>query len=365
MIVFPASRARLTVDLDALAHNYRVMVEMAAPAAAGAAVKADCYGLGIEAPTTRLWQEGCRDFFVATIGEAAALRRVLPNAVIHVLNGILPHEVEACRALHATPVLNTPEQVTLWQQHGGGGDADLMIDTGINRLGVRPEQLMDIDLSGFSIDILLSHLASADEPEGPLSTAQRERFEAVFAAIPARRRSLANSAGIAEGNHYHFDLVRPGIALYGGIPHPRLDGLIRPVAHVEVQVIQVKTVPAGETIGYNATWQAPAPTRVATLAIGYADGYMRGFSNRGHVVLHGQRCPVIGRVSMDLLTVDISAVPDVTPGDWATVLGQGISLEEAAAWSGLSQYELLTVFGHRYERRYIPTVHAHETRLAP
>lgn len=370
MTVLPAARNRFSVDLDALASNYRALARLASPASCaqatcGAAVKAECYGLGLDAPASRLWQEGCRDFFVATLHEAARLRALLPHAAIHVLNGVLPDEVETFRALGVLPVLNTAAQVALWRQAGQGAPANLMIDTGMNRLGVRPEDVAALDLSGLALDIALTHLAAADEPGHPLTRAQADLFAALAAAVPARRRSLANSAGIVEIPGDLHDLARPGIALYGGIVHPKLEGVIRPVVRIEAQVIQAKTVPAGETVGYNATWQASRDCRIATLAIGYADGYLRGFSNRAEVEIHGVRCPVVGRVSMDLATVDISAVPAVQPGDWATLIGGGISLPEASRWSGLSQYELLTVSGRRYDRQYRAETSAVRATQAP
>lgn len=375
MTALPAPRHRFSVDLDALAHNYRALARLAAlapdaPTACAAAVKANCYGLGLEAPALRLWQEGCRDFFVATLHEAAQLRALLPEARIHVLNGVLEPEVAAFQALRARPVLNSAEQVGLWRQAGCDSPADLMIDTGMNRLGVRPEEVAGLSLSGLTLDIALTHLASADEAGHPLTAKQAERFAALSATVPARRRSIANSAGIVEVEGPLYDLVRPGIALYGGIVHPRLEGVIRPVVRVEAQVIQVKTVSAGESVGYNATWQAPRACRIATLAIGYADGYLRGFSskpgeNGAEVEICGLRCPVVGRVSMDLVTIDVSALPAVRPGDWATLIGGGISLAEASRWSGLSQYELLTVSGHRYDRQYRAEISAVRETEAP
>lgn len=358
MFTLPASRNRFRVDLNALAHNYRALSRLAAPAACAAAVKADCYGLGLEAPVLRLWQEGCRDFFVATIGEAAALRRLLPEAVIHVLNGVLAPEVEAFRALNALPVLNSTQMVALWREAGNGALADLMIDTGMNRLGVRPEEVAGLNLSGVSLDAAITHFVAADEPGNPLTRVQAERFALLSAQVPARRRSLANSAGIVEPHGPLYDFARPGIALYGGIVHPKLEGVIRPVVTIEAQIVHVKTVPAGETVGYNAIWQAPKDCRIATIAIGYADGYLRGFSrptgavDGAEVEINGVRCPVVGRVSMDLLTVDVSALPSVRPGDWATLIGGSISLAQASRWSGLTQYELLTVSGRRYDREY-------------
>ena len=371
MTALPASRNRFRVDLDALAHNYRALARLAAPAACAAAVKANCYGLGLEAPALRLWQEGCRDFFVATINEAAQLRAVLPQACIHVLNGVLEPEVEALRALQARPVLNSLHQVALWREAGDGALADLMIDTGMNRLGLRPEEVPALDIEGPCLDVVLTHFASADEPGNPLTAQQAERFAALSALVPARRRSLANSAGIVEATGPLYDLARPGIALYGGIPHPKLEGVIRPVVTVEAQVIHVKTVPIGETVGYNATWQAPRECRIATLAIGYADGYLRSFSRSSEdaagaeVEIDGVRCPVVGRVSMDLATVDVTDLPSVRPGDWATLIGGGISLAEASRWSGLTQYELLTVSGHRYDRQYRADISAEPATDAP
>lgn len=348
------SRTRLTLDLDALSANFQRLSALAPTATCGAAVKADCYGIGLEAPVQRLWKEGCRDFFVATLEEGCAVRSLLPHASIHVLNGIMPDDISACLSLNLIPVLNTPDQILLWRATGAPSKpCNIMIDTGINRQGIGYKEAATLSFSGLKIDIIMSHLACADEPEHPHNMLQRARFAQFADSVPAQRRSFANSAGIALGEAYHYDLTRPGISLYGGAAHPCLINKIAPVARLEAQILQIRTLEVGESVGYGATWTATKPTPVATLSVGYADGYLRSFSNYGWVVAGGVRCPVIGRVSMDLITIDIQQAPPLKVGDWATLLGNGITLAEAADWSGLSQYELLTTLGHRYERIYI------------
>jgi alanine racemase len=223
-----------------------------------------------------------------------------------------------------------------------------MIDTGIGRLGLSPEEARSGLLESLTIDTLMSHLASADE-DSPTNPRQRALFEGLAAAIPARRRSLANSAGICLGRHYAFDLTRPGLALYGGVPRREAAGHVRQVARVEAQVVQAKDVPAGAGIGYNSTWHAPEQCRLAILNIGYADGYLRGFSSRGRGRFEGVEMPVVGRVSMDLTAVRCDAAPGLREGDWVEL---DYDLPEAAAQSGLSQYELLTTLGGRHERMW-------------
>jgi len=243
------------------------------------------------------------------------------------------------------PVLNSAAQVARWRAAGGGA-CDVMVDTGMNRLGLSPEEAVSGLLDGLAIDTLLSHLACADEPGHPLNERQRAAFADIAARVPARRRSLANSAGVFLGAAYAHDLTRPGLALYGGRPAPDAKGL-RQVARIEAQVLQVRLAEAGASVGYGATWTAERPTRLAILNIGYADGYWRGFSSRGHALAGARRCPVVGRVSMDLVAV---AVPEeVGEGDW---LEMAFDLPEAAIASGQSQYELLTGLGRRYGRRW-------------
>ena len=329
---------RLILDGAALVANWRWLAARSGAAACGAAVKADGYGLGADPVAARLAAAGCRDFFVATWDEAAALD--LPaGARLSVLHGVREADMAVARALPHRPVLNSAGQVARWRA-AGGGPADVMVDTGMNRLGLSPAEAVSGLLDGMAIDTLMSHLACADEPDRPMNAAQRAAFADIASRVTAGRASLANSAGILLGPDYAFDLTRPGLGLYGGRPGP--GGRVVAIA---AQVLQVRDVPAGATVGYGATWTAASPTRVAILNLGYADGYGRGFSSIGQARFEGATCPVIGRVSMDLTAV---AVPDgVTEGDW---LDMDYDLARASAASGRSQYELLTGLGRRYQR---------------
>lgn len=343
-----AAPLRLRLDSEALIANWRAMAALSGNAQAGAAVKADAYGLGAREVVPRLWQAGCRDFFVAHWGEAEALADLLPTSSIAVLNGITEQDVAAAMELGAAPVLNTPHQIALWKA-ANGGRCHVMLDSGISRLGIGPEQLSSRLIEGLDIDILLTHLASADE-DVPQNAQQLARFIAMSAGISATRRSMANSAGIALGSDYHFNLTRPGLALYGGVAHSHLRSSISQVVQPQARILQIRDVAAGEGVGYNATYTAQKETTVATLAIGYADGYFRGFSNSGSVCIDGVECPVLGRVSMDLITVDISAVPSPAEGDWC---GINFELGNASRSSGVSQYELLTGLSRRAERLWL------------
>jgi alanine racemase len=327
---------RLRRDGAALQANWRWLARQSGAAACGAAVKADGYGLGARWAVDKLASAGCRDYFVATWDEAARLGPLPEGCALSVLHGVRPEDMAQATALPARPVLNTPEQVARWRPTGR--PCDVMIDTGMNRLGLSPGD----DLSGLVIDTLMSHLARADE-DSPMNARQRSAFAAVEA--DARRRSLANSAGICLGSDYAFDLTRPGLALYGGVPRPEAAVYLAQVAYPEAQIVQRRRVPAGESIGYGAAFVAPRDIEVAILNIGYADGYWRSFSAYGSA---GQgRFPVLGRVSMDLTAIDVSAEPTLGEGDWVAI---DYSLPEASAASGLSQYELLTGLGTRFER---------------
>jgi alanine racemase len=337
-----SSPLRLRLDGAALVHNWQTLAAMSGAAACGAAVKADGYGLGARDVVRRLAGAGCRDFFVAHWSEARALSDL--GVQVSVLHGVRAEDMDG-RPEGARPVLNSPEQVRRWRD-GGGGACDVMVDTGMNRLGVSAEDIAAGLLDGLSIETLMSHLACADE-DSPMNERQRERFAALRGRTAAKRMSLANSAGIALGADYHFDLTRPGLALYGGIARPAFAGKIRQVVQPEAQVLQRRTVRAGESVGYNATFTAPADMDVAILNIGYADGYLRCFSGQGRAWFDGVELPVLGRVSMDLLAVGVDAAPALREGDWATL---DYALPETAALSGLSQYELLTGLGARFER---------------
>lgn len=336
---------RLDLDGDALVANWRTMAAMSGSAACGAAVKADGYGLGAAAVVPRLAAAGCRDFFCATWAEAIALA---PHGVpVAVLHGVRAADMDVALALPAArPVLNTPAQVRRWREAGGGA-CDVMVDTGMNRLGLAAEDVAAGLLDGLTIDVLMSHLACADE-DVPANARQLGALLALRDRVPARRLSLANSAGVALGPDYHFDLTRPGIALYGGVVRPELAG-VRQVAYPSAEVLQRRTVRAGESVGYNATWTATCDTEVVLINFGYADGYGCGFSNRGTARFGDTALPVLGRVSMDLTALDASDVPSLGEGDWVTI---DFDLIAAAAASGRSPYELLTGLGDRFERRW-------------
>jgi alanine racemase len=335
---------RLHLDGDALIANWRYLAAQG-NAACGAAVKADGYGLGAREVVTRLRDAGCRDFFVAHWGEAAAIADLVPPDWISVLNGVHSDDIPRVRELGAIPVLNTPSQIAWWKA-SGGGRCHVMLDTGINRLGIGPEQITPGLFDGLDIDILMSHLASADADD-PQNTRQLSHFASLAGNIAAKRRSLANSAGILLGPDYHFDLTRPGLALYGGVARPEMAGGIASVVRPSSRILQTRRLSPGDTIGYNATFTCTVPMKVATVSIGYADGYLRGFSGKGHAVADGTLLPVLGRISMDLVTVDISSAPDLAEGDWVDI---AFDLPEASAASGLSQYELLVLLGSRFER---------------
>ncbi len=345
MMIVP-SPLRLRLDSAALVANWRWLAAQGCAAACGAAIKADGYGLGARAVMERLAAAGCRDFFVASWAEAAALMPLAGQVSLSVLHGAGADDMVAARTLPARPVLNSVEQVQRWREAGEGRPCDVMIDTGMNRLGLRVEEAMSGALDGLTIEILLSHLASADE-DSDQNAAQLAAFRSIRERIRARRYSLANSAGVCLGADYAFDLTRPGIALYGGTPRREAEGQIRQVVHPEARVLQVRTVRAGESVGYGATWAAPRATRVAIANLGYADGYLRCHAGTGGATWQGCVLPLIGRVSMDLTAFDASDADGIGEGDW---LGIDYDLPARAAASGLSQYELLTGLGARFAR---------------
>jgi alanine racemase len=334
------------LDLDgaALVANWRWLSEQAGHAC-GAAIKADGYGLGACAVLDQLVAAGARDFYVSSWAEVAPLGKTADGVGVAVLHGVREADLPVALTSPARPILNSAEQVVRWREAGGGA-CDVMVDTGMNRLGLRPEEATSGLLDGLRIDTLMSHLACADDPDHPLNGQQLNRFQEVAARVPARRRSFANSAGILLGRDYGFDLARPGIGLYGGRQGAAM-GPIRPVVRPRAEVIQRRIVPAGETVGYGATWVA-ADTTVAILNVGYADGYLRALGPGGAAYAGDSRCPILGRVSMDLLTVDVTGA-GVGEGDW---LHLDFDLPVVAARAGVSQYELLTGLGARYQRNW-------------
>lgn len=343
----PAPPLRLRTDSDALAANWRALDRLSGQARAGAAVKANAYGTGARSAVPVLRNAGCKDFFVAHWCEAEEIIDLVPPGSIAMLHGpATPAEAQWARANGVRPVINSFGQARNWLE-AGGGPCDVMIDTGINRLGLPWDGLTDERLALLDIDTIHSHLASAEE-DSQLNGLQLSRWEAARHVLPHRRASLANSAGIMLGAAYHGDLTRPGLALYGGIPCGALEPHIRQVARIEAALLQVRDIPAGDSVGYNATFVAQRAMRVGVISLGYADGYLRCWSaGRGAAMAGAARLPVLGRVSMDMTVIDLGAAPDLSEGDWLDI---DYRLPVAAAASGLSQYELLTLIGRRFGR---------------
>lgn len=340
----PPPTLRLTIDTHALADNWRTLDAMSGTAHAGAAVKADCYGLGVDNCVPVLRDAGAQAFFVAHWSEVAAVANHVDPSSIAVLHGpVRDADVVYAKATGARPVINSIEQARRWVD-GGGGECHLMVDTGINRLGIAATDLADPAIAALDVDVLMSHLSSADEDDDAVSVAQLNAFRAAIPQVRHRRESLANSAGLALGPEYAFDLTRPGLALYGGVPCAQLAGHLRQVAHVEAAILQVRTLRPGDAVGYNGTYVASAPQRVATVSLGYADGFLRSRGQGGALFRGDAALPILGKVSMDMVVVDLSTAPDLAEGDWLTV---PYDLQDAARQSALSQYELLTSLGRR------------------
>ena len=348
------TQSRLTIDLDALAANHAALRTIGG-ARVAPVVKADGYGLGAGPVARRLHAEGARAFFVARVGEGEALRRELGDrpAEIHVLDGAPPGSVPRLRAAGLLPVLSSPAQVQRWLAEGGGAPAALHLDTGMNRLGLRLDDAGALDAAQALRPVhVMSHLACGDEPDNVMSARQLAAFRQVRALFPDARASLANSAGVFMGPDYAFDLTRPGVALYGGGPCGRPDPRLRTVATLEAAILQVRDVPRGETVGYGASFTAGRPMQLAILAAGYADGLLRAASPGAFAALDGRRVPLVGRVSMDLIAIDVTDVP-AREGGWVQLLGPDIPIDELATAAGTLAYELLVRLAPRAERRYI------------
>ena len=340
----PPHNARLTIDTAALVANWRRFARAGGAADCGAAIKADGYGIGARASAEALVAAGCRDLFVAHWHEVEPLAGI--DARIAVFHGAGSADMATALMSPAVPVLVTPAQVTAWK--ATGRPCDVMVDTGLNRLGLSPAEALSGLLDGLALDTLHSHLACAEIPGHPRNELQRARFADLATRIPARRHALANSSGVGLGPGYHFGLTRPGIGLYGGGPAP--DGIrLAPVVALSARILQLRTVAAGDSIGYGATFIAPHDLRIAVVAVGYADGYVRSLSNVGAALADGVRCPAVGRISMDMAAFDVSAAPPLAEGDF---LDLDFDLAATAAAAGRSEYELLTGLGARYARVY-------------
>lgn len=356
--------AILRIDLDAIAGNYRAIERMAAPARVAAVVKANAYGLGAERVSETLSQADCRDFCVAQIGEApAVIASVDPQAKVYILNG-LPAGAESCCAnIGAIPVLNSLGQVARWNDHaktlGGRLRGVIQIDSGMGRFGLPPDELAtlanhDEQLSNIDVILVMSHLACAEDSNAASNETQRQRFEERAAQFPGVPRSLSNSAGTFLGSAFHNDVVRAGIALYGISPRAETDKSIMPAVSLIADIIQVRTIPAGDGLGYGLTASADHDRRIAAISVGYADGWPRRLGNRGSAYIAGQRVPIVGRISMDSLLLDCTAIPesDVRPGTPVELLGASQSVADVADDADTIPYEILTQLGARYARQY-------------
>jgi alanine racemase len=347
-----SARPRLTVDLDALARNHARLRRLVAPADVAAVVKADGYGLGVGPVARTLFASGARRFFVADVEEGLALRQILPEATIYVLAGYAHGSEAGFAGSDLRPVLDSGEQLQRFAAAGGGACA-VQVDTGMTRLGVRPDELRALP-AGLEVEWLLSHLAAADESLD-FCAEQRRRFEAVRALVPGAGLSLANSAGAFLGQDYHYGLDRPGIAVYGGNPTPGRPNPMEAVVELDALILQVHELGEPARVGYGGTYAAPAGARIATLAIGYADGLLRCVGNRATALVAGVEVPLAGRVSMDLTGLDVSAVPSdhVRPGDRAKLIWGPDGIDRLADHAGTIAYEVLVRLGPRIERHYL------------
>jgi alanine racemase len=357
----------LTIDLGEIVDNWRSLARRTMPAECAAVIKADGYGCGIEPVAAALAKAGCKTFFVADLGEARRARAAASNATIYVLNGLLPNTGPAFAEIQARPVIGSMVELAEWdafcaaQQWRGG--AALHVDTGMNRLGISAEEAAAlaprVRSGNHGITLLMSHLACSEIPEHPLNDRQIKLFQEVRVLYRGIPSSLANSSGIFLGAATHCDMVRPGAALFGVNPTPGRRNPMHAVVDLRARILQVRTVQRGETVGYDATWTARRASRIAIAAVGYADGYLRAASASdqtpgANAVVSGKLCPLAGRVSMDLLAIDVTDVPEgaVRHGDMATLIGDGITVDGLASSAGTIGYEVLTSLGRRYHRVY-------------
>lgn len=370
------SGGRLRIDLNAIAANYRQIVERVAPAEVGAVVKADAYGLGAAEVAQTLRDAGCRLFFVAHLGEALALRSDLPAACqLIVLNGLPPGAEALCAEAGITPVLNSPEQAHRWaevaQQTGAPLPAALQFDSGMGRLGMATEDLAPLARdarfrSAVDLVMIMSHLACADTPDHPANAAQFTSFQTAATLFPGIPRALANSGGAFLPSDFHADIVRAGIALYGGAPNRAGPNPMEPVVQLEARVIQIRTIPAGGAVGYGHSHLCERESRIATLGVGYADGLPRSLGNRGAAWHAGERLPIVGRVSMDSIAIDVTALSParIEAGDWVELIGPHQSIDAIADDAGTISYEMLTSLGARYKRSHAPVTACHLEKAA-
>lgn len=357
----------LTIDLDAIVANWRKLEKTAVPAECAAVVKADAYGCGLAPVMRALIVAGCKTFFVATLDEAKTAREVSADVTVYVLDGFFQHCGDAFAKINARPVIGDLYELAEWdvfcRRSGWAGGAAIHIDTGMNRLGLTLVEAQGIvpriNAGDHGITLVMSHLACAESLNHPLNAKQSTAFREIASQYSGVPSSLANSSGVFLGPQFQFDVVRPGAALFGVNPTPEADNPMQPVVDLKARIVQLRNVEKGESVGYGGTWTARRPTKLAVLSAGYADGFFRaagaGDGTRGaEIVIAGKRCPVAGRISMDLLAVDITDLPDKTAkrGQMATLIGDGITLDEVAHHFGTIGYEVLTSLGRRFARIY-------------
>ena len=363
----PAATGILTIDLDAIIANWRKLEKTAVPAECAAVVKANAYGCGAEQVSRALARAGCKTFFVANVEEAAAVRAAAPEATVYSLGGFFQQTGEAYARIDCKPVIGDLNELAEWdvfcRRSGWSGGAAIHIDTGMNRLGLTVSEAQGIipriNAGDHGVTLVMSHLASAELLNNPANAKQLSSFREIaslFTGVPA---SLANSSGVFLGAQFQFDMVRPGCALYGVNPTPEADNPMQQVVDLKARIVQIRNIDRGETVGYGGTWTARRPTRLAIVAAGYADGYFRAASandgTRGaEVVVAGKRCPIAGRVSMDLIAVDVTDLDKsaVRRGHMVTLIGEGITIDEVAHHFGTIGYEVLTSLGRRFVRIY-------------
>lgn len=364
-----AARGLLTVDLGGIQANWRWLAAVAQGAECAGVVKADAYGMGIEPVVRALWDAGCRTFFVATLTEGRRLKVALPAATAYVLDGLMPGTAPLYPTYGLRPVLGSLAEIEEWAAYaraaGARFPAAVHIDTGMNRLGLTAAEVEALSANptpfdAFPVGLVMSHLACADTPASPMNARQKGLFDALRAKLPAAPASLANSAGTLLGGDYRYDLVRPGIALYGG---RAIEGRPNPAAkvvRVEARILRIRAAAAGETVGYGATYTLTRPSRLATIALGYADGFLRSISGPigrppPPAYVSGCPAPILGRVSMDVVTIDVTDIPQALAqrGAWAELIGRHVQVDDLADSSGTIGYEVLTRLGPRFQRVYL------------
>jgi len=357
------------VDLAGIQANWRWLAAVARGAECAGVVKADAYGMGIEPVVKALWEAGCRTFFVATLTEGRRLKVALPAATAYVLDGLMPGTAPLYPTYGLRPVLGSLAEIEEWAAYtrsvGARLPAAVHIDTGMNRLGLTAAEVEALaanaaPFEAFPVALVMSHLACGDTPGSPMNARQKVLFDALRAKLPAAPASLANSAGTLLGADYRYDLVRPGIALYGGRAVEGRPNPAAKVVRVEARILQIRMAAAGDTVGYGATYALTRPSRLATIAAGYADGFLRSISGPigrppPPAYVAGYPAPIVGRVSMDVVTIDVTDIPAALAqrGAWAELIGRHVQIDDLADSSGTIGYEVLTRLGPRFQRIYV------------